>query len=78
MSVDRHIVAAMRSSRMPMDVRELARLATAMQREPVMESDVAEALPELCASGPVVAVNWMDRCMYALEWGVLAPWETAP
>ena len=41
-------------------------------------NDVSAALAELCASGPLVAIVHGDACYYALEWGVLAPWETAP
>lgn len=38
--------------------------------------DVSDALAELCASGPLVAIDHGGDCYYALEWGVLAPWET--
>jgi hypothetical protein len=40
--------------------------------------DIATALAELCASGPLVAIDHGGDCWYALEWGVPAPWETGP
>ena len=31
--------------------------------------EVAAALVDLCATGPLVAIDYRGECLYAIEWG---------
>lgn len=67
--LDRKIIRKMRDCPIPIGVVDLATLVDA----PLV--DVTTRLVGLCASGPVVAIEFAGVCCYALEWGATAPWE---